>query len=645
MHRRLLVLSSIASLVVASSTIPSSAKILNRTPFSDDEKLRISYISDKLCDRLDHVLEGKRILDFRDFIQSQGGQPRIFSMHGIDVNFESTELQRMGHHNSYFPNPRRSATRQRDPFPSNRYNLQFSKSNHTSSLYHPREVEESGNLKPPTPLQLLLRAMRLFVIFAPVLMTAWIAVLSPQFRSDIWYKWLAQCLGSCGAAFIKWGQWAATRADMFPPALCDALSKLHEDAPSHSWEFTQAQVEASLDIPSNSLDQVFESFDKLPLASGSIAQVHKARLFNGMDVAVKVRHPQVAQLVEMDFRLMEMIATVADALFLRVWKGPSVKSSIMQFHHTMAAQAHLNLEAHHLEVLNHNFRNWKQVQFPRPIFASSALIVETFEPGKIVSKYLDSFDATSKYMGSSASEGNTLIPLDEAKFIVTTGVSVYLKMLLLDNVMHADLHPGNILLHGFRQSPNELPGNLQMTLVDAGMIAQLTDEESSTFIGLLTSIGDGNGAAAAEFTLQFSKGNNISSEERECFKNEMSSLFAERCRGYGTNVDVGNVLRGVLGLIRDHRIRIDANYATLVVNVLCIESLSRRICPSYNVLDAARPLLQTYRCVAYQADGYTPRRNAKSIKKLIPIILYGKKRISDDAFFARIATSQQKKGY
>ena len=82
-----------------------------------------------------------------------------------------------------------------------------------------------------------------------------------------------------------------------------------------------------------------------------------------------------------------------------------------------------------------------------------------------------------------------------------------------------------------------------ITLVDAGMVAQLTDEESSTFIGLLTALGEGDGRAAAEFTLRFSIENHMDKEENEAFAAEMSELFAEKCRGYGTNVDCGEVLR------------------------------------------------------------------------------------------------------
>jgi predicted unusual protein kinase regulating ubiquinone biosynthesis (AarF/ABC1/UbiB family) len=75
----------------------------------------------------------------------------------------------------------------------------------------------------------------------------------------------------------------------------------------------------------------------------------------------------------------------------------------------------------------------------------------------------------------------------------------------------------------------------------------------------------------------------------------MRTLFLDRCRGYGTGVEFGSVLRGVLGLVRAHRVTLEANYMTLVMNVLCLESMAKELLPEYNVLDAARPLLATHR--------------------------------------------------
>jgi len=195
-----------------------------------------------------------------------------------------------------------------------------------------------------------------------------------------------------------------------------------------------------------------------------------------------------------------------------------------------------------------------------------------------------------------------------------------------------------------RTSTQYLRRLLGICLVDAGMVAQLTEEESSTFIGLLSCLGEGDGKEAASFTLQFSLGNDMDEAERASFEQDMVELFEERCKGYRTGVDVGHVLRGVLGLIRKHRVRIDANFATLVVNCLCVESLARQVCPSYNVLDAAEPLLRGYRSLCYKRDG-TPKPEARQSKfvKFWLSLMYVRKNITDGTFFRKVEKSNRER--
>uniref|UniRef100_A0A7R9W948 ABC1 atypical kinase-like domain-containing protein n=1 Tax=Pseudictyota dubia TaxID=2749911 RepID=A0A7R9W948_9STRA len=574
---------------------------------------------------------------------------------------------------------------------------------------------------------LLVRACRLSWNFAPPVWTTWLAVLLPPFRRRVWFGMVGRSLAKSGPAFIKWGQWASTRADMFPDALCEAMSQLHSDAPAHKWSFTERTVEQSLCVPPGSLPEIFESFEMEPVASGSIAQVHRAVLRSDDDddddddnegvehgtlVAVKVRHPRVSKLIDTDFRLMSIAADVVDHIPWMGWLR--LRSSVEQFSHTMAAQAHLNVEAHHLEVLNHNFRNWKDVGFPKPFFSSAAVIMETFETGKVCTEVMDAYDRIAAdgseedeelmledVGGSSGAAmdalypGHRKMPVPMAKFIVGTGLSIYLKMLLIDNLMHADLHPGNLMLNVEEMLPEEDDdedeesdyGNKEetdaaakkskadadaarryrghITMVDAGMVAQLDESESVNFIGLLSSLGEGDGRTAAEAVLRFSSdenaaaaalddcgcddtpptGGGLTARQKEAFKRDMIKLFDEKCGGYGTDVDVGEVLRGVLGLIRDHHVRIDANYATLVVNALCIESLANRVCPSYNLLDGSKPLLTSFRKICQSKDGRVAlchrSKFRKAILKMGVPFLYLRKNLFDNDFFRRLEISRK----
>jgi len=154
-------------------------------------------------------------------------------------------------------------------------------------------------------------------------------------------------------------------------------------------------------------------------------------------------------------------------------------------------QARLDVEGHHLDLLNWHFRSWPTVNFPRTIFSSQAIVIETFEEGELISDLmaLSSLSRTRK--------SNTTITPKLAQFIVTTGESLYLKMLLVDNLMHADLHPGNILLDASR------PNNPMLSLVDAGMVAELDSTEAQNFIGLLSALGSGDARRAATAVLSF----------------------------------------------------------------------------------------------------------------------------------------------
>ena len=127
-------------------------------------------------------------------------------------------------------------------------------------------------LHDPSAFQLYIRFCQLTLNFLPCICTSGLALI-PYYRNKYWYNLLSNGFAKSGAAFIKWGQWASTRSDMFPEDLCIALSRLHSNAPSHSWTHTRKCVESSLGLEDGTLEDVFWRFDKEPIASGSIAQV------------------------------------------------------------------------------------------------------------------------------------------------------------------------------------------------------------------------------------------------------------------------------------------------------------------------------------------------------------------------------------
>lgn len=172
-------------------------------------------------------------------------------------------------------------------------------------------------------------------------------------------------------------------------------------------------------------------------------------------------------------------------------------------------------------------------------------------------------------------------------------------------------HPGNIIIQqGHRYSHFHQKGALvpasqpqgavqenSIVLVDAGMVAELTRLEQVNFMGLLECIGEGDARGAADHILDFSTAGRAqySAETIVAFHTGMQQLFSRVCRGYGTGMDIGEILRGLLGVVRDHRITIETNYATLVMNALCLDGMALHLLPNYNVMDAAKPLFRFHR--------------------------------------------------
>jgi aarF domain-containing kinase len=173
-------------------------------------------------------------------------------------------------------------------------------------------------------------------------------------------------------------------------------------------------MESSLGLPPDTLLDVFDSFDTKPLASGSIAQVHKAHS-GWKNCCGQGQTSECCKSYRYGFQ------THADRNQALSWMH--VRETVKQFSPSMAAQAHFNVEAHNLEVLNFNFRHWNHVKFPNPIYATSAVIIKTFESGQIITTILDKFDALATQI---ALEQGTLDCRGGRRMSWLTGYMIYM---------------------------------------------------------------------------------------------------------------------------------------------------------------------------------------------------------------------------
>lgn len=438
-------------------------------------------------------------------------------------------------------------------------------------------------------MSLFFRGCWLAAIFIPFMVLAIILYFVSTFLSPYWAEYLQctvwvmlrYCLERGGAAFIKWGQWSSTREDLFPESLCRILGRLHDQAPTHSYKQTRRAILKHFKRP---IEAIFDDFPLKPFASGSIAQVYRARLKDPGDgtplnVAVKVRHPSVALRIYQDFQIMSVVADIVQGLPALRWLN--LRQSIDQFSHTMTSQADLRVEAINLQRFYRNFEGLHQtVVWPKlvPALVSEGVIVETFERGSALHEFL-----------RKRSSLNTQI--------AAIGVDAYLKMILTDNFVHTDLHPGNILARMAENDEGECLEQLQLVLLDFGLAEELPPVVRYHFLSFIMNIGAADGECAAHHLLHFSWPNPQRCPRPELLIADMKELFDRECDLRIRPIDLNFVLKQVLQLCRKHEVTIDSSYASLVVAVCVLVGFARSLDPELSIMDAAIPCLFLYNLV------------------------------------------------
>ncbi|XP_041853889.1 uncharacterized aarF domain-containing protein kinase 2 [Melanotaenia boesemani] len=515
--------------------------------------------------------------------------------------------------------------------------------------------------------RLSLRALVLLLKFGPLLLLSPLALASSNFAS-YWLDALLWVTETSGPTFIKLGQWASTRRDIFSQKFCDRFSKLHVKVRPHSWAHTKQCLRRAFGEDWRGV-LVFES--KEPVGSGCIAQVYRGwakvaqvedpafqLLVEEMEkedlleaweipglrgvanslrhlwrsdknevgyeetnypdglheegstegerlipVAIKVVHPGVRRQVEIDLLLMKAGSWLLHCLPGLKWL--SMCEVVEEFEKLMTKQIDLRFEARNIELFRENFRDVDHVKFPTPLrpFVTRNILVETFEESEPISNYLSSE-----------------IPVEVKQRIARMGVDTLLKMVFVDNFVHGDLHPGNILVqcreplagssdatsisveHHGKTTLTDLwdtvvvsvrpdPCPLQLVLLDAGIVAQLSDHDLANFKAVFTAVVLRQGERVAELILHHARANEC--QDVLQFKKEMAELVDHAVSNTLSlgKIQVADLLSRVFGLLIKHKVKLESNFASIVFAIMVLEGLGRSLDPNLDILDLAKPLL------------------------------------------------------
>jgi aarF domain-containing kinase len=433
----------------------------------------------------------------------------------------------------------------------------------------------------------LTRFLELAIYFTPPLLTAPL-LFFPGKPRHTWRMILIQSLNLGGPAFQKLGQWASTRPDLFGKATREDLESFHSSVPVESWSKTAATLE---DAFGGKMSEIFSSFDEKPIGAGCIAQVHRAMLrsnpgssSNGkpLEVAVKVRRHNVARVVQRDVDLLVFLGWALESLipplrFLAVWE------TARNFSTFMTSQLDLRVEGNHLKRFRTTFAKNPDVTFPEPILSTETVLVETFEPGIVLSKVL--------------ALDHERIPIKLRHKMAEVGMKTFLEMVIVHNHTHGDLHPGNMFLRTIPPFDLEHPEKPvkfdKLVLVDAGLVTELQETDQNNFIALFEAVADGDGERAARLMVERSR-DPTSCIDQEGFIEGMSEIVNQvKLDSFRLDkVQIGTVLEKVLNLVHKHQVRLEPNFTSLVVAIIVLEGVGRQLNPELDIFYSSLPMLR-----------------------------------------------------
>ena len=284
---------------------------------------------------------------------------------------------------------------------------------------------------------------------------------------------LAKDLEELGPTFVKLGQLLSTRADLLPLPYLEALARLQDHVAPFAYEEVERIVEAELGLR---LDEAFATFDHVPIAAASLAQVHKATLAGGRVVAVKVQRPDIRERILEDLEILDQVAAFLDA-HTEIGKRYELGLIVDEFRKGLMRELDYRQEARNLVALDRNLRDYDLIVVPQPVddHTTSRVLTMDFIRGKKVTALTP--------LARREADGPRLA--DQL-------FRAYLQQILVDGLVHADPHPGNVFL----------TNDGRIALIDLGMVLHVAPQMQERLLQLLLATSEGRGDEAATVAIR-----------------------------------------------------------------------------------------------------------------------------------------------
>jgi ubiquinone biosynthesis protein len=368
---------------------------------------------------------------------------------------------------------------------------------------------------------------------------------------------LAADLEALGPTYIKLGQLLSTRADLLPETHLRALARLQDDVEPFPFAEVEEIVCSELGVR---ITDAFSSFDHEPLASASLGQVHRAALRDGRPVAVKVQRPGIRARILDDLEVLAGLAGVVDE-HTEAGRTFGFADMFEQFRRSLLAELDYRAEASNLATMAENMAEFERIVVPLP--------VTDYSTGKVL---------TMAYIaGRKVTDIGPLgqMELDGAG-LATELFEAYLEQILGAGFLHADPHPGNVLV----------TDDGRLALIDLGMVSHIGAGLQEHLVKLMLAVGEGRGEEVARQAIAM--GTQLAGFDGRRLERETVDLVARHTGARMGQIGAGSILGELLAICGQCRLRPPVELTMMGKALLNLDEVARSLDPEFDPQAAIR---------------------------------------------------------
>ena len=400
---------------------------------------------------------------------------------------------------------------------------------------------------------------------------------------------LRKTLEDLGPIFIKFGQALSTRPDILPPDIASELAKLQDQVPPFESEKAIGILEAAFKRPTQ---DIFATFDPLPLASASMAQVHAATLKTGEDVVVKILRPNMRKLIEQDINILKSIASLAD----RYWpesKRLKPKEIVSEFEHNLIDELDLQREAANGSQLRRNFQNSPLLYIPEIYWdyvRSNILVME-------------------RIYGIPVADVSRLREQGiDIKKLAERGLEIFFLQVFRDCFFHADMHPGNIFVSPLHRD------HPQYICIDYGIIGTLNERDKRYIAENLIAFFNRDYRRVAQ--LHVESGWVARDTRVEDFESAVRTVCEPIFEKPLKDISFAMVVLRLFQVARRFQMEVQPQLVLLQKTLLAVEGLGRQLDPELDLWATAKPFLENW-----LKEQIGPRALLKQLRENLPFMV------------------------